>query len=114
VLRHSEARNARINLRFDVRFLTMLVVDDGKGITPEQQSSAAHSRHWGIRGMRERAAKLNGEFKIISSPLTGTELSLQVPANIAYSLGVRDRIMYRFYRRWIVGRSEREMSDRSH
>jgi signal transduction histidine kinase/ligand-binding sensor domain-containing protein len=112
VLRHSEARNARIELRFDLRCLAVLVVDDGKGIPPEHQDGSAHSRHWGIRGMRERATKLNGEFKITSSPATGTEVSVQVPANIAYAFGVKDRIVYKFYRRWILGRNEREMSDR--
>lgn len=114
VLRHSGASNSRVTLHFDSHYLTVQVFDDGRGIIPEQQDGTGYTRHWGIRGMRERAAKLNGEFKITSSPSAGTEVSLQVPANVAYSQGVRDRIIYTFYRRWVLGRSERRTSERSH
>jgi signal transduction histidine kinase len=113
VLRHSGASNSRVSLNFDVRYLTLRIIDDGKGIAPEQQNGGGHTRHWGIRGMRERAAKLNGEFKIISSPTAGTEVVLQVPANIAYCQEGRDRLIRKFYKHWILGPIGRKTSDHS-
>jgi signal transduction histidine kinase/ligand-binding sensor domain-containing protein len=114
VLQHSGALNSRVDLHFDVRYLSVRVIDDGRGIAPELLNGAGHTRHWGIRGMRERAAKLNGELKITSSPSAGTEVTLRVPANIAYCLDGRDRIIHKFYRRWILGRNDRRTSDHSH
>lgn len=112
VLRHSGAANSSVNLQFDARHLTVRVFDDGRGIAPEQQNGSGHARHWGIQGMRERAAKLNGEFKIASSPAIGTEVSLQVPASVAYSIGVRDRIVLKFYRRWVLRQNNERASER--
>jgi nitrate/nitrite-specific signal transduction histidine kinase len=39
--------------------------------------------HWGLTGMRERAAKIGGLLKITSSPTAGTEVQLYVPTRFA-------------------------------
>jgi signal transduction histidine kinase/ligand-binding sensor domain-containing protein len=113
VFRHSGASNSRVDLQFDARSLTVRIIDDGKGIAPELLNGSGHTRHWGIPGMRERAAKLNGDFKIISSPSTGTEVILQVPGNIAYCQEGRDRLIRKFYKRWILGPHGRKTSNHS-
>ena len=40
--------------------------------------------HFGMQGMRERAARIAGRITIISSPESGTEVRLVVPGKIIY------------------------------
>ena len=80
--RHAEAK--RINLEFEYTSsgLTMRVVDDGCGMDPQILHTGRRG-HWGLTGMRERAAKIGGLLKISSSPTAGTEIQLSVPALFA-------------------------------
>jgi nitrate/nitrite-specific signal transduction histidine kinase len=40
--------------------------------------------HFGLQGMRERAARIAGKLTIASSPASGTEVKLVVPGRIIY------------------------------
>ena len=42
--------------------------------------------HWGLAGMRERAERISGQFKISSSATAGTQILLSVPAQVAFQL----------------------------
>jgi len=83
--RHSGAR--RVDLEFDYthNILSMRVRDNGCGIDP-QMLERGLAGHWGLAGMRERAARIGGELKISSSTTAGTEIRLSIPGNVAFQL----------------------------
>ncbi|MNR25579.1 Sensor histidine kinase LiaS [compost metagenome] len=60
------------------------VKDDGAGIAQDVLGAGSRPGHWGLPGMRERAAQLDGTLDIASAPGQGTELTLRIPAASAY------------------------------
>jgi len=76
-IQHAAATRISVSLIFEERRLTMQVEDNGCGF---DISSAPGSEegHFGITGMRERAASLKSEF-IIRSDAHGTRVSLVMP-----------------------------------
>jgi signal transduction histidine kinase len=80
IAKHARAQRASIRLTFDTDSVTLLVEDDGVGMTPEQISRPL-SRHqgWGLVGIQERAALVGGEFTIDSRPGQGTRLTVHIP-----------------------------------
>jgi two-component system nitrate/nitrite sensor histidine kinase NarX len=52
-----------------------LISDTGQGFDPQGIRGA---EHWGIRNMRERAARISADFHITSSPGRGTVVSISV------------------------------------
>jgi ligand-binding sensor domain-containing protein/signal transduction histidine kinase len=79
VKRHAGAN--RLNLRIDYgeRTLALSVADDGKGFAAGV-STASPTGHYGLTGMRERAALIRAEIEILSEPGMGTTVRLKVPA----------------------------------
>ena len=63
--------------------LHLRVRDDGLGMPADAQ---ARSAHFGLRGMRERAARIGGTLQVWSAPRMGTEIALSVPAARAYAV----------------------------
>ena len=45
---------------------------------------AIQTGHYGLQGMRERAARIGGKLRIVSSVDSGTEVSLVIPGRIAF------------------------------
>jgi signal transduction histidine kinase/ligand-binding sensor domain-containing protein len=83
-LRHAGAVRIEVQLAYGKRRFELRVRDDGKGIDPRFLCDAGLPGHFGLRGMRERAQTIGGEFKLWSAPASGTELALSVPAALAY------------------------------
>jgi PAS domain S-box-containing protein len=77
-LKHAQARSVRIQLERDVRHVRLLVKDDGRGFTPEQQSDGS-SPGLGLKHMAERVRILNGTVQINSTPTTGTAIEVLIP-----------------------------------
>lgn len=69
-VRHGDARNILLRLEFDERRFGMEIRDDGRGFdgTPADGSSG----HFGLTGMRERAAAIGGSLKVESRAGEGT------------------------------------------
>src|SRR4029077_3066582 len=69
--RHSRA--GRVDLEFDYTHnnLSMRVRDNGRGIDPQMLEQGL-AGHWGLAGMRERAARIGGELRICTSLTAGT------------------------------------------
>jgi two-component system, NarL family, sensor histidine kinase DegS len=65
--------------RFE-NFLTMGIEDNGRGFQAVAPAIAGGPAHFGILGMRERAAALDGDFEVQSKPGTGTRIRLRLPA----------------------------------
>ncbi len=77
VARHAHATAVNIELRYDSDRLLLAVVDNGKGFDPDTVSTAGD--HFGLQGMRERAAGLGATLSVTSTPGGGTSLRLAVP-----------------------------------
>ena len=78
-VRHSGARQIRVNLTFDSRKLRMTVTDDGCGFTGPVNSEGPEG-HFGLKGMRERAERIDAQLNIESSVGSGTTVSVEAPA----------------------------------
>jgi signal transduction histidine kinase/streptogramin lyase len=78
VVRHAEARSARVALRYSPAGISLHVADDGRGFDPEQAVEAGD--HFGVMTMRERAAQIRGRLDIRSHPGAGTIVEVSVPA----------------------------------
>jgi len=79
---HAAAKRIELELEYSSSGLSMRVLDDGRGIDP-QVLDRGRQGHWGLTGMRERAARMGGLLKISSSPTAGTEIQLSVPTCFA-------------------------------
>ncbi len=79
-VRHAKPERIAIDLRFAARELQMTIRDDGCGFDgqPHPQSSGPEG-HFGLTGMRERAAQIGGTLAIDSGPGRGTEVSIHLP-----------------------------------
>jgi PAS domain S-box-containing protein len=80
---HSGANRVEYELEYADQDLQMRVRDNGTGIDPQVLHDGREG-HWGLAGMRERAAKIGGSLNISSSPTAGTEVRLSVPNSIAF------------------------------
>jgi signal transduction histidine kinase/ligand-binding sensor domain-containing protein len=82
--RHAEAKRIEIEIDYSHQGLRLRFRDDGRGIDPRILESGRKADHWGLRGMRERAERVDGTLEIWSRPDTGTEVDLKIPATTAY------------------------------
>jgi signal transduction histidine kinase len=81
---HASATVIRLNLEFGPKAFVLTCADDGRGIEPDILEAGAREGHWGLSGMRERAAKIGGTVKIACDGGPGTRVTLRVPAAFAY------------------------------
>jgi signal transduction histidine kinase len=75
VSRHAQARTAAVTLSYMEDVIVLDVQDDGRGFVP----SSVAANGFGLVGMRERTASLQGSFSIESVPGEGTTISLSLP-----------------------------------
>ena len=79
---HSHATQLRVELSY-AQDLSLGISDNGNGIDPEILHRGKQG-HFGLQNMRERAARIMGEFSVESSAGFGTAISLTVPGGIIY------------------------------
>src|SRR3977135_2636082 len=79
---HSGASQLEVELRY-ARDLTLRVGDNGTGIDPAI-ADRGKDGHFGLQGMRERAARIGGKLTLGSSSSSGTEIKLIVPGGIIF------------------------------
>jgi two-component sensor histidine kinase len=77
-LKHAKAAKIWIELRLAGPAVALRIQDNGVGFEPSGALSMLGG-HYGILGMRERAAKLGGEFHLASRPGGGTLVEVKVP-----------------------------------
>ncbi|MDQ1451319.1 MAG: hypothetical protein QOK38_1185, partial [Acidobacteriaceae bacterium] len=107
-LQHT-AGNIDVWLHYSPRRFTLLVEDEGQGIQPAVLESGMPG-HFGLQGMRERAARIGATLAIQSTAAGGTRVRLVVPARIAYSgsdtaLSMWARVKARWLRKTATTRS---------
>lgn len=76
IAKHAQANTVNIEVFADTANVTLEITDDGVGLAPDSQSKAGS---YGLLGMRERAAGLNGWLEVNSAPGRGTSLMLSLP-----------------------------------
>lgn len=78
--RHAAAKQVWLELRYTHDLLQLEVRDDGLGFSYDGVHEPAD--HYGLRGMRERAAELGGQLTVISARGEGTTVTLLVPLKV--------------------------------
>ncbi|WP_372172616.1 two-component regulator propeller domain-containing protein [Xanthomonas axonopodis] len=81
---HAQAGTVTLELHYGAKALRLCISDDGRGIATEVLAAGVRPGHWGLAGMRERAARIGATLAFRNGVATGTEVELQVPAKIAY------------------------------
>lgn len=79
VAEHSEASTVAVGLAGSPHHVTLTIEDDGKGVDSRRLGSAVRQGHFGVQGMKERAAAVGGTCEIQSSSETGTTIRLSFP-----------------------------------
>jgi signal transduction histidine kinase/ligand-binding sensor domain-containing protein len=82
---HAKAGHIETEVTYGDADLTIRVRDDGIGVDPQILARGQRPGHWGLPGMRERSASFGGHLHVWSEGNAGTEVELQIPADIAYS-----------------------------
>jgi signal transduction histidine kinase len=78
-VRHAAPTTIVVELSYEPEQITLTVLDNGRGMDDFQLSRAASDGHWGVVGMRERAALLGGRLEVESALGRGTRVTLQLP-----------------------------------
>jgi signal transduction histidine kinase len=75
VVKHADATTVRITLECRERSVVLTVEDDGRGFSQGRQADGG----FGLVGMRERVASVNGALHIESKTGAGTRLAAELP-----------------------------------
>ncbi len=79
---HSGASQVQVELRY-AQDLDLRVRDNGVGIAAGVIEQGKEG-HFGLQGMRERAARIGAKLTLASKPASGTEIKLMVPGGIVF------------------------------
>jgi signal transduction histidine kinase/ligand-binding sensor domain-containing protein len=79
VKQHAGARHLFVQLEYGPNEVALEVRDDGRGFVANQESESA-SDHYGLTGMKERAAAIGGTLEVSSMPGSGTTVRLRAAA----------------------------------
>jgi signal transduction histidine kinase/ligand-binding sensor domain-containing protein len=74
VKKHAGARHLSVQLEYGPEEIALEVRDDGRGFAAEREPSPGH---YGLTGMKERAAAIGGRIDVTSEPGAGTTIRLR-------------------------------------
>jgi len=83
-VKHSHASVITLELEYGAEDLRLIVSDNGCGFDL-QATENIPGPHFGLMGMRERAAKMGGELNLTTAPQKGCCLSVTVPRTLKKS-----------------------------
>jgi signal transduction histidine kinase len=78
IIKHAGATSVRVRLCYRLNGVRLTISDDGKGFQVER-GFGAYGGHWGLLGMKERAAELRGTVTVRSASGRGTVVVLRLP-----------------------------------
>lgn len=78
-IRHAQARQMYLTVSLQENGVSLLFEDDGRGFDVHAQTGKAFTSGLGLKTIRERTHKLQGEFRIESTPGKGTVLHITFP-----------------------------------
>jgi signal transduction histidine kinase len=79
VARHADANQVWVRVTLSSAGATLAVRDDGRGFVADSQDPWADDGHFGLLGTRERVSMLGGRFRLVTSPGSGTEVTIDLP-----------------------------------
>lgn len=82
--RHSHGESVEVVLRYGREYFELEVADDGRGMDAVVSAAGNREGHWGLPGMRERAARIGAAFELGPGASSGTCIRVRVPATRAY------------------------------
>jgi signal transduction histidine kinase len=77
VKKHAGASQLTVQLEYLTGEVNLEVRDDGKGMNADGKLEPGH---YGLTGMKERAAAIGGTLEVTGAPGEGTTVSLKTPA----------------------------------
>lgn len=86
IAKHAHASMVALRLWQDGRYAVLEVFDNGRGISDADFNKA---KSFGLRGIRERARNLDGEFHIAPGAQGGSHLQVRLPLKAAQVAGER-------------------------
>jgi signal transduction histidine kinase/ligand-binding sensor domain-containing protein len=95
---HSCATRLEVQLTYSVDF-NLIVRDNGRGMDPTTASKGKDG-HFGLQSMRERAARIHGQFQLISAPNLGTTIELKISGKARFG---QDATSWWKLRSWLKG-----------
>jgi signal transduction histidine kinase/ligand-binding sensor domain-containing protein len=84
---HSQASRIEVQLSYSEDF-TLIVRDNGRGMDSTTAWKGKEG-HFGLQSMRQRAARIHGQFQLITAPNLGTTIELKIPGKRAFGREVR-------------------------
>jgi len=91
IAQHARTPAAGITVGFESSHLAVQVRDYGVGIAGHVLAQGGKDGHSGMTAMRERAERIGGDLTVDSGPSEGTEITLTLPAELAFSAPMRRR-----------------------
>jgi signal transduction histidine kinase len=74
VCKHAEATEVQLDLKTDLDKVYFAIADNGRGFSYDQITPG-----YGLQGMQERVAALNGDFQLQTSPGQGCQITVTLP-----------------------------------
>jgi signal transduction histidine kinase len=66
-------------LEYSKNAVALSITDDGSGFSLDEGAQKAN--HWGLKNVKDRAARLGGTYQIITANGQGTRIQVEVPAS---------------------------------
>ncbi len=82
IMKHAQAKNVRVAVDIEDKFLMLNVKDNGKGFNLNEKENNARKNKYeslGLVSMKERAELLGGNFNLKSAPGEGTSIIVRIP-----------------------------------
>jgi signal transduction histidine kinase len=82
ISKHAHAKNVAVSLTYDGSAVSVNITDDGMGFDVQsvfREADMGTNTGYGLVGLKERVALLDGTVDITSSPGKGTEISIIIP-----------------------------------
>ena len=76
VVRHANAANLNIDLKYDSKKVSVTIADDGRGFEGRPNATGPEG-HFGLKGMRERATEIGAKLEVASAPGKGTQITVE-------------------------------------
>ncbi len=83
--RHAKVENMVVHLTGEDGWVTLDILDHGPGFDPpplEGPTGTEREEHIGLRGMRDRAELVGGQFRLTSQRGLGTRIQVRVPGDV--------------------------------
>jgi signal transduction histidine kinase len=90
IAKHAHATSGRIYLQRLTNTVLITIEDDGTGFDVADGAPASPRRGLGLLGIRERVVQVRGTLRLESSPMKGTRLTVELPAQTRHDTDAMD------------------------